>query len=165
MGNLQKLTAEDGQTAIKPYKHEIFDAWLTWKACGGLMVDEEDNRAYRMTLTDFCQTFGVTRPTVGEWRKNTPNLAELIEQRRNEIAPLAKVTNVFNQMYLTAMQTKDKRAAVEAQKAYLGHFGKLQLPVQRQDVKLQVNNWSQLLQKKREVIEAEIVDEPENHNG
>lgn len=158
----QNETLEKSQTAIKPYKTVVFDHWLTWKACGGLIVDEEDNRIYKMTLNDFCQHFGIAKSTANAWRNNTPNLSQLIEKRRDEIAPMAKVGIVFNQMFLTAMQSKDLRAAVDAQKTYLGHFGNLRLPVQREEIKHEGLSWAELANQKRQVIEAEVINADPN---
>lgn len=162
---LQNTTSTNSPTEVEPYKAGVFDEWLSWKACGGLVADEEDNRLYKITLTEFCERFGIARSTANNWRRYTPNLAELIEQRRNEIAPLAKVGIMFNQMFLAGMQTKDLRAAVDAQKTYLGHFGNLQTPVQRENITLG-NGFTDLLQAARvegeppqpEIIEGEIVD-------
>jgi len=168
METRQKSSDEKTQTGIQPYKQAVFDQWLTWKACAGLIVDEENNHIYKMTLTDFCQHFGINRDTARKWRNKTANLGKLIEQRRDEIAPQAKVGMVFNQMFLTAMQSQDKRAAVDAQKAYLGHFGNLRTPVQRQDVKVEGLSWADLAQKKRnenKVIEGEVVDADANHSA
>lgn len=156
---LPNTTIDSEESAVKPYKTGVFDEWLTWKACGGLLIDEEENHIYRMSLTKFCERFKIAKSTANFWRTHTPNLAQRIEQRRNEIAPLARVSMVYNQMFITALQTKDLRAAVDAQKTYAGHFGNLQLPVQRQDVRIQ-GGLAEVLNAAEQdgIIEGEIVE-------
>lgn len=68
------------------------------------------------------------------------------------------------------MQSQDKRAAVEALKTFLGHFGNLQTPVQR-EVHEVGEGFADLIQatrdkpapKKEAAIEGEIVDNAINH--
>lgn len=155
-------TLQQYQTEVRPYKIGVFQEWITFLALGGLFIDEDDQHIYRMTLTQFCERMGVARSTVNHWRKNTTNLAQLIEQRRGEIAPMARVSAMFNQLFLTGMQSKDLRAAVDAQKTFLGHFGNLQLPVQRQDIKIQGGLAEVLTAAEADgILEGEIV-EPAN---
>ena len=43
-----------------------------------------------------------------------------------------------------------------------GHFGSLELPVQRQIIKQEGESWANLVEKKqREVIEGQIVNDPQ----
>lgn len=147
------------KTEIHPYKFGVFDQWITFLALGGLLVDEEDGHIYKMTLTEFCEKFGVARSTAAAWKNYTKDLPKLIEARRNEISPQARVSAVFNQLFLMSMQSQDKRAAVDAQKTFLGHFGNLQLPVQRQDIKVQGGLLEVLKAAETDgIIEGEIIE-------
>ena len=130
------------------------------------MINEDDGSIYKMKLSEFCEKFNVSKMTIVRWRKNTPDLAQRIEARRNEITPMARVTALYNQMFLLAMQSQDKRAAVDAGKTLLGHFGNLQLPVQREEVKHSGGWVDVLLQAKRDnVIEGEVINEPNADTG
>lgn len=156
-------TTQNGQTGVQPYKQGAFDAYISWRALGGLIIDEDqDNKIRQMKLAEFCDVYNVDRSTLWRWRANTPDLAARIEQRRNEIVPAARVSAVYNQLFLTAMQSQDKRAAVEAQRTFLGHFGNLQLPVQRQDIKIQ-GGLAEVLQAAADdgILEGEVI-EPSN---
>lgn len=114
---------------IEPYSTLAFDAYITFKALGGLLVDD-DGVITKMTQEDFCEKYGVNVSTVWRWRQNMPNLGELIRERREAIAPLARESAAWNQLFLLGMQKQDKRAAVDALKTYLGHFAGLRLPSQ-----------------------------------
>lgn len=163
----QNTTEQNKQTGVEPYKSVAFEAYITWRALGGLLIVEDDentpNKIKIMTLEDFCTTFEVDRTTVWRWKTQTPNLAELIEKRRLEVTPLARVSAAWNQLFMLGMQTQDKRAAVDAITKYLGHFGNLQLPKQRQEVEAG-NNLMELLNqaRKRNIVdiqEGELVDD------
>lgn len=156
---LPNVTEEKTPTVVKPYREITFEDWITFLALGGLMISEEDQTIYKMTLSQFCEKFNISKMTISRWRKQTPDLATRIEARRNEIAPMARVTAVYNQLFLSAMQSKDMRAAVDAQKTFLGHFGNLQLPVQRQDIKIQGGLAEVLIAAEREgILEGELVE-------
>lgn len=161
------------QTAIKPHKQGAFEQYITWRALGGIIIDEENeespNHADMMNFKEFCSTFKVNRSTVYRWKINTPDLAQRIEARRLEVIPLSRVTAVWNANFLTAIQTKDRRAAVEAQKVFLGHFGNLQLPAQREVHEIG-EGFADLIQAARnrieptpkEPIEGEVVNDAPN---
>ena len=168
----QSDTLEKPQTEVRPYKNEAFEAYITWRALAGLVVDEEyfdaqegktiTNKLRQISLQEFCETYNVNRHTVWLWKNRTPDLAARIEARRNEVVPAARISVAYNQLFLLGMQTGDKRAAVEALKTFLGHFGNLQLPVQRQEIKVQSGLLEVLSAAQREgIIEGEIV-EPTN---
>lgn len=131
-GNVQ---IEKGRTDTEPYKQATFDAFVTYSALGGLIVGE-DGKMIEMPVYKFCQQYGVDVRTTQRWKK-TEGFAMKVRQRRAEVVPLARETKAFNQLFLLGMQLQDKRAAVDALKTYLGHFSQLQLPVQRQDIKIQ----------------------------
>jgi len=156
------VTTTENPTPIRRYKEVTFDNWITYLSLGGLMIDEDDGHVYKMTLTEFCTKFNVSKMTIVRWRKNTPDLAQRIEQRRNEVTPMARVTALYNQMFLLAMQSQDKRAAVDAGKTLLGHFGNLQLPVQREEVK-HTGGWVDIIAqaKTENIIEGEVINEPD----
>lgn len=161
----QNETGEKVQTGVKPYKDVTFDDYITWRALGGLLLVEDDpqtpNKIRMMPLEEFCTTFKVSRQTIWRWKSQTPDLAALIEKRRAEIMPLARVSAVWNQLFLTAMQTKDRRAAHDAQKTFLGHFGGLQLPTQRTEVDAGQNLLDLVnAARKKNIIEGEPVDRP-----
>jgi|SRR5665213_25113 len=160
-------TDQNVKTEIKPRKLDAFEGYITWRALGGLIIDEEykgtdergnpktfTNHVRQMTLGEFCEAFNVDRATTWRWRTNTPNLAELVEKRRNEIIPVARVSAAWNQLFLLGMQSGDKRAAVDALKTFLGHYGNLQLPVQREIVKHEGESWASLVAAKRKQVES-----------
>jgi len=128
-------TTEKSTSGINPYKTSAFDQFLTFSALGGLIIDD-DGKLNEMKLQQFCELVGIERTMTWRW-KSQPGFAEKVRARRAEIVPLARETKAFNQLFLLGMQSQDKRAAVDALKTYLGHFSQLQLPVQRQDIKIQ----------------------------
>lgn len=153
---LPNVTNTNGQTGVEPYKTGVFDAYLSFCALGGI-ITEDDGSVHKMSLGEFCLTYDVTRMTLNRWKKQTPNWAELVERRRNEIMPLARVTAVWNSVYVLARQTQDKRAAVEAAKLFLGHNG-LTLPIQRQDVQMHGDFLDMMAAAAKEgIIDGEIV--------
>lgn len=152
-------TSESKQTGVEPRKNDAFEAYITFCALGGLTVTD-DGTVTKMTLEEFLVSYGVHRTTVWRWKKNTPDLAEKIRTRRLEIVPIARETAAWNQLFLLGMQNKDKRAAVDALKAYLGHFSDMQLPVQRQDIKVKGSLAELMSSAEKEFIEGEIVDGP-----
>lgn len=173
-------TEEKSETEVHPYKSGAFEAWITWRALGGLIVEEEGQKTDRdtgkkitvtnqlrtMPLSEFCETFRVDRKTLWRWAKQTPDLAQRIAARRNEITPLARVSVAYNQLFLLGMQSQDKRAAVDALKTFLGNFGDLQLPVQRQDIKVQGGLMEVLAAAQRDgIIEGEVVEPTNSDTG
>lgn len=117
-------------TTVNPYKFGTFDQYLSYCALGGLITSDEGNIS-RMSVSQFCQQFGVDRKTTYRWRL-TPGFDDKVRARREEIFPLARETAAWNRLFLIGLQTDDMRAAVEALKLFLGHFGGLQLPEKRQ---------------------------------
>lgn len=125
----QNLTPESAVTPVDPYKTEQFDAYVSYLALGG-MTTTDDGQVRKIPLEQFAAAYGVSRTTLWTWKNHTPNMAELIRQRREEVVPLARESAGWNQLFLLGMQTQDKRAAVDALKTYLGHFSGLRLPSQ-----------------------------------
>lgn len=144
---------------MQPYKTEAFEAYITYRALGGLTVTD-DGIVEKMTIGEFQAAFGVDRKTIYRWKMGVPDLGEKIRARRLEIVPVARETAAWNQMYLLGMQTQDKRAAVDALKTYLGHFSEMQLPVQRQDIKVKGSLAELMSSAEKEIIEGELVNEP-----
>lgn len=169
-------TLENSPTPIQPYKDVAFEAYVSWKALGGLVIDEEyeehddkgnpfmvTNKVRQMSLAEFCETFNVDRATTWRWKTNTPNLGELIRERREQMMPTARETAAWNQMFLLGMQTQDKRAAVEALKTFLGHFSGLKVPKQQAEVSASQDLMELFNQaRKNKVIEGEVVDQQTN---
>lgn len=166
----RNATEEKPETGVKPYKEVTFEDYITWRALGGLLIDESDpytpNKVRIMSLDEFCTTFDVSRQTIWRWKNQTPDLAARIEKRRAEIMPLARVGAAWNQLFLNGMQTKDRRAAVDALKTFLGHFGNLQLPTQRTEVDAGQNLLDLVnAARKKNIIEGEPVDRPTANTG
>lgn len=167
---LPDVTDEKTHTGVKPRKDVAFDRYIEWRALGGMIIDEEDvnspNHVRVMTFAQFCETFNVNRKTIWHWKKNVPDLEQKIEQRMNEIVPLARRQAVWNANFILAIQTQDKRAAVEAQKIFLGHFGNLKIPTQRQEIEHKFNAADLLVAAKTDgIIEGEVVHGSDNHAG
>lgn len=134
-----------------------YEQFVTYCALGGLIADD-NGKLNKMTQDQFCQAFGVNPATCWRWKKE-PNFAMKVRTRREEVVPLARESIAFNQLFMLGMQTQDKRAAVDALKTYLGHFNNLQLPVQRQDIKVQGGLMEVLQAAEADgIIEGEIVD-------
>lgn len=127
---------------VQPYKKAAFDDYITFCALGGMMVTDTGGiRA--MPLYEFCDKWDIDEETTRRWKRGTSNFADLVRQRREEVVPLARETAAWNRLFMIGYssigdkrQHNDQRAAVDALKTYLGHYGKMQLPVQRQDVKV-----------------------------
>jgi hypothetical protein len=139
----QNVPPELTETEVKPYKTGAFDAYVTFCALAGMMVDDTGNLSY-MSVPDFCERYRVNRHTLYRWKNNTPNFAMQVRLRRDEVFPLARESAAFNRLFLIGMTSlgrnslhNDQRAAVDALKTALGHGGNLQMPVQRQDIKIQ----------------------------
>lgn len=137
-----KVRNDNQTTVFNPSKTTAFDAYITFRALGGMMVDDTGNLS-AMKLKDFYEEYDVDARTVYRW-KQTPNLSTLIRQRRDEVVPLARETAALNRMFLIGMSSiggnalhRDQRSAIQALTTYLGHHGNLQLPVQRQDITIQ----------------------------
>lgn len=136
-----------------------------------------------LRLGEFCDLVGIDEKTTWRWKTQIPDFAMRVRQRREEIVPLARETAAWNRLYLIGTTSlpstfkeivnqktgavkrvpvgalhEDQRAAVDALKTYLGHFSRLQLPAQRQEVKVEVNSWTALMEAKRNVIEGEVVN-------
>lgn len=154
---LPNVTKLDTQPSVRSTNEGALDAYITYCALGGL-ITEDDGKPSKMKLDDFCATYGVTRMTLSRWKREIPDFVQRVDKRRTEIVPLARVSAVWNANFVAAVQTKDLRAAVEAQKVFLGHFGNLVTPTQRVDATVQVNTWTGLMEAKRTVIEGEVVD-------
>lgn len=154
---LPNVTNDSTKTEVEPYKAGQLDAYVTYCALGGL-ITEDDGAVSRMSIDEFCQHYGVTRMTLNRWKKQIPDWPLRVAARRDEIMPLARVTAVWNSVYSLARQTKDRRAAVNAAKLFLGHNG-LQLPVQRQDIKVQGGLMEILEAAERDgIIEGEVIE-------
>lgn len=122
-------------TPVQVRQKWAYDQFLTYSALGGLISDDS-GRMRRMPIYEFCQYATIDQKTTWTW-KHAPGFAEKVRTRRIEVMPLARESMWFNQLHLLGMQLQDKRAAVDALKTLTGHFSDLQLPVQRQDVKVQ----------------------------
>ena len=142
-------------------------AFVDYMAIGGLITVESDEKLqtqdiHQMTITEFCNAIGISRFTFYHWKKTIPNLVDRIRTRRFETFGLNRETALHNRAYLIAMTSKDHRAAGEMIKMLQGHFGSLELPVQRQIIKQEGESWANLVEKKqREVIEGQIVNDPQ----
>jgi hypothetical protein len=167
---LENVETEKTQTVLKPYKQNTFEHYIEWRALGGMVIDEEDpntpNKVRIMTFQQFCHEFDVSAETIRRWKRDIPDLEQKIEQRMNEIVPLARRQAVWNANFVMALQTQDKRAAVEAQKLFLGHFGNLKIPTQRQEIEHKFNAADLLVAAKTDgVIDGEVVHGSDDHTG
>jgi hypothetical protein len=117
-----------------------------------------------MSLSEFCEHYQVDVRTTWRWAKE-PGVEDKIKARLEEIAPRARTIAAWNRLLLIGLsslgkgqQHGDQRAAVDALKTYLGHFGEMKLPVQRQDVKV-TNNLAEIFSKaEKEYIEGQVVE-------
>jgi hypothetical protein len=158
--------------------------WIDYCALGGLLthdgfefkVDKEGRQLtdyngeprtevmHRMTVSEFAKNIKVDRSTLGRWRHTIPNFNAKVYERRAELFG-ARESQLFNRLYLIAM-SGNGQPAVQAATTLLGHFSKLQLPTQRQEIKHEGESWTSLMEKKRQVIEGEVVpDGSSNNNG
>lgn len=137
-------------TSVQPYRHGTFEEYVTYCALGGL-ITSDDGVLSKMTLSQFCQQFGINRKTAYRWRQQTPDFGERVRRRREEIFPLARESACWNQLYLIGVTSLgenghgDHKAAVQALKLMLGHFGGLRLAsAKQQDIEGR-QSWSELL--------------------
>lgn len=159
MSSVTNVTKTDTSLAVKPANEVAFDEYISYCALGGVITDD-DGTTHKMTVDQFCQTYGVTRMTLSRWKRQTPDWGERVLRRLDEIMPAARVAQVWTSMYLIARQLKDKRSAVEAGKLILGHNG-MRLPTQRQELKVEGNFLDMMAAASREgIVEGEVVDEP-----
>jgi hypothetical protein len=165
---LANVKTSDDSTSVKPYKSAQFDAYLTFRALGGMITS--DTGAFKsMTQTEFCDTYNISEMTLWRWQRQTPNFAQLVRQRRDEVVPLARETAAFNRLYLIGMGSlgdhaahRDQRAAVDALKTYVGHYSELRLPTQRQEIEIH-GSAAELLKAAHAdgIIEGELADAAE----
>lgn len=144
--------------SVEPYQKWAFDEFITYSALGGLIISD-NGTIERMPIYQFCARVNVDQKTTWRW-KHSEGFAAKVRARREEIMPLARESMMWNRLFSLAMQNGDKRAAVDATKTWLGHFGELKLPTVKQEVKVELNTWADLVQAKHDVIEGEVVDEP-----
>lgn len=139
------------------------EQWITFCALGGLITMESDNKSQpqeikQMTITEFAKLLGVNRRTLYDWKKSIPSFAERVRARRYEIFSVSRETAAFNRLYLIGMTGKSQ-PAVDALKTLLGHFSRLDLPVQRQEIEAGENlldMWARVEQRK--AIEADAAE-------
>lgn len=146
-------------TIVTPYKSAQLDKYLTYCALSGHITDEIGS-VHAMGVGDFCRAFNISSSSISRWRQ-MPDFGQRVTDRRLEIVPYARESAAWNRLYMLGIASKDHKAAVEALKLFLGHFSDLQLPVQRQDIKVE-GGWAEILMsaKREGIIEGEIVDEP-----
>lgn len=156
-------------TAIEPYKKSAFEAYLTFRALAGLMVDEVGHMK-QMSLDDFCEIYDVNRTTVWRWNNKTPDLAMKIRDRRSEIVPLARESAALNKLLMIGMTSLgknghgDQKAAVQALVSYLGHHSDFKLPTQRQELEVKHSVGDLLSAAAADgIIEGEFTDVPDDH--
>jgi hypothetical protein len=134
---------------VTAYKFGAFDQYVSFCALGGL-ITSDDGELSKMTVSQFCQQWGIDRKTTYRWRQ-TLGFGDRIRARREELFPLARETACWNRLYLIALQSNDYKAAVQACIILLGHFSGLMLPARRQPQPAnQGNSWTELLLKARE---------------
>lgn len=151
------------------------DWWISYCALGGLItldgfdykLDAEGQQItdyqgkpqtevmQKITVTEFAKQIGVDRSTLSRWRHTIPNFQAKVYERRAQLFG-ARESQLFNRLYLIAM-SGNGQPSVQAATTLLGHFSKLVLPVQRQEVKHEGESWASLMEKKRHAIEAEVV--------
>lgn len=156
---------QPNETAVSPYKSGAFDEYVTFCALGGMIVSDTGDITF-VSQAQFCERFDVDRVTLWRWKRDTPNMAELIRQRRNEIVPLARETAALNRLLVIGMsslgtnrQHSDQRSAVDALKTYLGHHSELKLPTQPQKIEAGQSLMDLVnIARKKNVIEGEFSD-------
>jgi hypothetical protein len=171
--DLQNQTAKNGQqiNTLEYDNQELLNAqqqaFVDYLAIGGLVTVESNEKLqaqdiHQMTITEFCEAIGISRDTFYRWKKTIPNLVDRIRTRRHETFGLNRETALYNRAYLIAMTSRDHKAAGEMIKLLSGHFGQLELPVQRQIIKQEGESWAALVEKKKQaIIEGEIVNDPQ----
>lgn len=155
------------------------ELWIDYCAIGGIITEagfEYKRNEYtgkdvpeimkRMSVKEFSEKVHVPRSTLYNWNKTIPNFAQRVRERREEIWPLARETALFNRAYSIAMGSNDMRASVDAIRLLTGHFSKLRLPTQTQEIEFKGQSWAALAARKRaEALEGEVIDEPSSNNS
>lgn len=161
---LEKTLSTNTQTVVNPYKKKVFEQFITYSALGGLITDEM-GIVKPMSLAKFCKFQGIAESTTRDW-KAMSNFGLLVTQRRLEIVPHARETAAWNRLYIIGLTSKDHKSAVEALKLFLGHFSALQLPVRRQDIKIQGGLMEVLEAAEHDgILEGEVVEPTDSNAG
>ena len=146
--NQDKNTDVDKPESIDPR----FEEYAAFTAVGGLLTDD-DGQIRKMSLTEFSTTLGLSRMTLNRWKKD-PKFWPLVEAKRNQIFTQSRITAVWNGLFLRAAKGDAEQA-----KIILGQFANWQPPQQKQVIELG-DSWAALLANKRkQVINGEVVDE------
>ena len=145
------VATQDGQVDFPiPWK---LDNYITYLAVGGLRLDE-DGDMKQLKLRDFADQLGVTRQTLWNWRKNVPNLAQMVRDRRKEMFSVDAESLVWKGVMLRAAKGDAEQA-----KMFLSHFSDYQLPTQKTEQSVEVKGLGDLIKaaliaKRGEVIDA-----------
>lgn len=152
----QVTTTED---IVPKYKYELLtqiqQAYIDWKAVSGLITDDDGIR--KVTVDQLAAQYGIARKTFYEQTSHIPNLQELINQRRLEIAPRSRIAKVHETWYLKAV-----KGDWQHMNSWLYNFDPdYKVPTQKHEVQHELGNtWTALAQAKikQEPIEGEVVD-------
>ena len=131
------------------------DEYISFCAVGGVLTSD-DGKITTVTQRDLATRWGVHPNTLTNWKKSIPNFAERVRQRRRELFSAGRETAAWNRLYVIGM-TGTGAPAVTALTTILGHFGGLEKPVQRADVKVQ-GSLAELLSNAQKIVEGEVVD-------
>jgi hypothetical protein len=131
------------------------EMYISYCAMGGVMTSD-DGKVTTMPAIKFADQIGVHRNTLRNWKESIPNFAERVRDRRMQLFSLSRESAVYNRLYVIGMTGTDA-PAVKALEILAGHFGKLEKPTQRADVKVS-GSLAEMLSNAQKIIEGEVVD-------
>lgn len=89
-------------------------AWIDYNALNGLITDVTEDRINpktgepmilrKMTIQEFADIVGVDRKTLQRWRVIIPNFWQRVNDRRQELAPQARLQRMHEVWYLSALR-------------------------------------------------------------
>lgn len=128
--------------------------WIDYCALGGMMTDDA-GKITNMTIQQFADRLTVHRSTLNEWKKSIPNFWDMVKRRRIELSKNSRASKVYNGLFLKAAQGDPK-----AVKLWAELFDGYQPAAQKHDVKISGLMDLVNIARKRNIIEAEVVEQP-----
>lgn len=156
--NQQPKDSEESAVSLLTPQQEDYVAFV---ATGGL-IPSDDGPGVKMTVETFAHNVGVDRVTLWRWRKTIPNFWDLVNAKRKEIGGKDRLANVWNGVYLKAAAGN-----AEAAKLYLANFDpSFRMPMQKVEHEAgdSLTEALSLARQRGNLIEAEVIDEPDQRS-
>lgn len=139
--------------------------WVDYNALSGLITDLSGTGKFndegqemtlrKMPITEFSKLIGVSRETLRQWRMTIPGFWDLVEQRRQELAPQSRVQMFHEKWYLAALSMKNWQVSEAWAMNFLPNYQSPKLKLEHEAG----DSWAALYGHKRNVIEGQVSDD------